>query len=273
MPLEGTASGPIASRVTPGSTRPAPILTSRSQTSQSPCSQVTSESKPVSFAYPTTGRRIPVRPAAGLTELARHEQVAYTVPSRRSPKRTSVSLMTSMVMAQQMSEKVATPSQAKTWRAIHTRTSRVRTTKAENRATTCWAPSPIVLPSRASRPGRRPRPASARRPRAASRSPPAPSVARARLLVPPAGTMRAARSSAGDRWAPRGVRPVIVAVRGRCAFVPRSSRVRSSLPLRVPASRLRRHPGHVRGGKAWVRCERMRGVGTGVRGGAVRSTW
>lgn len=75
---------------------------------------MTSESKPVSFAYPTTGRRIPVRPAAGLTELARHEQVAYTVPSRRSPKRTSVSLMTSMVMAQQMSEKVATPSQAKT---------------------------------------------------------------------------------------------------------------------------------------------------------------
>lgn len=237
MPLEGTASGPIASRVTPGSTRPAPILTSRSQTSQSPCSQVTSESKPVSFAYPTTGRRIPVRPAAGLTELARHEQVAYTVPSRRSPKRTSVSLMTSMVMAQQMSEKVATPSQAKTWRAIHTRTSRVRTTKAENRATTCWAPSPIVLPSRASRPGRRPRPASARRPRAASRSPPAPSVARTRPLRrprpaprPPAGTMRAARSSAGDRWAPRGVRPVIVAVRRVAGS--RSLRVRPACGLR-----------------------------------------
>lgn len=230
MPLEGTASGPIASRVTPGSTRPAPILTSRSQTSQSPCSQVTSESKPVSFAYPTTGRRIPVRPAAGLTELARHEQVAYTVPSRRSPKRTSVSLMTSMVMAQQMSEKVATPSQAKTWRAIHTRTSRVRTTKAENRATTCWAPSPIVLPQPSLSPGATtspglgpPSPCSLqitarplRRPRPAPR--------------PPAGTMRAARSSAGDRWAPRGVRPVIVAVRRVAGS--RSLRVRPACGLR-----------------------------------------
>lgn len=283
MPLEGTASGPIASRVTPGSTRPAPILTSRSQTSQSPCSQVTSESKPVSFAYPTTGRRIPVRPAAGLTELARHEQVAYTVPSRRSPKRTSVSLMTSMVMAQQMSEKVATPSQAKTEgrstrgrRGCGRRRRRTGPPRAGRRARSSCPAEPLARGDDLARP----RPAVPVQPPDHRPPPPSPAPGSssprrddARGPQQCGGPVGAAGRASCDRCGSWSLRFVVWLVRARCAFVPRSSRVRSSLPLRVPASRLRRHPGHVRGGKAWMRCERMRGVGTGVRGGAVRSTW